>query len=171
MNRRGLLKAAGAAVAVAITPAFLTDTKLKILRGQFRNGRQLYEVIDDIVYRSAILGGDLTIPRGYVTDLASVPKAPLMWWMAGGTGNEAAVVHDWLYTAHTFNGKKISRATADAVLREAITASEDKQAPGWLMWLAVRIAGGGSWKEPGPIQPDPVAAVIGAQEALGRAGA
>jgi hypothetical protein len=142
--------------------AFLTPVDLRILRGQFREERQLYELLADVRYQSDVLGAVLTVPKGFITDLASVPRRPLEWWLAGGRGNEAAVLHDFLYTAHAVNGKPVSRATADAVLREAI-ALDDADAPGWLMWLAVRVGGSHSWGSDGPAQPSEVSAAIDAQ--------
>ena len=142
---------------------FLTPTDLRVMRGQFRQGRQLFSLIAAVAYESDRLGGVVLVPAGYVTDLASVPKLPLAWLAAGGTGTEAAVIHDFLYTTHAFNDEPISRATADAVFREAIAASQDKTAPGWLMWLAVRIGGSGAWKSQGPEQPEHVAAFIASE--------
>ena len=139
---------------------FLTSTDLRVMRGQFKGGRQLFELIEDVVYESDLLGGVVIVPAGYVTDLASVPKLPLAWLVAGGTGSEAAVIHDYLYVVHAHNDEPITRATADAVFREAIAASGDTKAPGWLMWLAVRLGGGGAWDAPGPVQPDHVAVFL-----------
>jgi hypothetical protein len=136
---------------------FLTPTDLRVLRGQFRKGRQLFEVLADVVYESDILDGCVTVPKGYVTDLASVPKLPLTWFLAGGTGAEAAVIHDWLYMTHAANGKAIKRSTADAVFSEAIKASGDTAAPAGLMWLAVRVGGFLAWGDEGPEQPTAVA--------------
>ena len=133
------------------------------MRGQFRQGRQLFSLIAAVAYESDCLGGVVLVPAGYVTDLASVPKLPLAWLAAGGTGTEAAVIHDYLYTVHAFNDEPISRATADAVFREAIAASGDTKAPGWLMWLAVRVGGSGAWKAQGPEQPDHVAAFLASE--------
>lgn len=142
---------------------FLTSTDLRVLRGQFKEGRQLFSLINAVAYESDLLGGIVVVPAGYVTDLASVPKLPLAWLMAGGTGTEAAVIHDYLYWVHAFNDEPISRAKADAVFREAIAASEDTKAPGWLMWAAVRLGGWASWDKPGPIQPDHVAVFLNAE--------
>lgn len=42
--------------------------------------------------------GRFTVPKGFQTDLASIP-APWRWiWPPHGHYTEAAVVHDWLYT-------------------------------------------------------------------------
>jgi hypothetical protein len=36
-------------------------------------------------------------PAGFVTDFASVPRLPLAWLIAGGTGHWEAVIHDAMY--------------------------------------------------------------------------
>ena len=142
---------------------FLTDLKLTLLRGQFRSGRQLFKLDAPLVYESDRLQATITVPWGFVTDMASVPKLPLAWLLAGGTANEAAVIHDWLYSSHAVGDRPITRAEADAVMREAIPASQDPNAPAVLMWLAVRLGGFGAWNADGPWQPPHVSSVINAQ--------
>jgi hypothetical protein len=54
---------------------------------------------EDLVYHSDILGRVVTVPTGYTTDLASVPR--LMRWIvpvANAKNRKAAVVHDYLCT-------------------------------------------------------------------------
>lgn len=51
------------------------------------------------------------------------------------------------------------------MLREALKAI-DPEAPGWLMWLAVRVGGSGSWGSDGPAQPPGVTAAIAADQAI-----
>lgn len=132
---------------------FLCDLKLTLLRGHFRSGRQLFRLDAPLLYESDLLGAVIEVPQGFITDMASVPKLPLAWLLAGGTANEAAVVHDWLYTAHAAVARPVTRRQADAIFREAIPASEDPNAPAFLMWLAVRAAGWISWRGEGPSQP------------------
>lgn len=144
--------------------AFITSTDVRVLRGQFREGRQLFQLLNQVAYQSDLLRGIVLVPAGYITDFASVPKLPMTWLLAGGTAYEAAVVHDWLYTTHAFEGKPIERSKADAVFREAIKASEDTKAPAWLMWLAVRAGGGGAWAAAGPEQFEHVDAAIEAAQ-------
>lgn len=155
--KRRLFLAGAAATAAA---AFLTPTTVTVLRGQFREGRQLFRLYEPVRYYSAILGGVVEVPAGYVTDFSSVPRVLFAYLIAGGTAYEAAVIHDWLYTVQAFNGKSIERSVADDVFSEAIKASEDTKAPSWLMWLAVRVGGRGSWKGAGPAQPPDVTAAI-----------
>jgi hypothetical protein len=139
---------------------FVTSLETKLLRGQFKQGRQLYQLLSPLVYESDLLGVAIIVPAGFVTDMASVPKLPLTWLLAGGTANEAAVIHDWSYTVHAVGRKPITRRQADALFREAIAASEDTTAPSWLMWLAVRLGGSGAWDAQGPEQPEHVQPLI-----------
>lgn len=90
---------------------------------------------------SPALGGHITVPTGFVTDLASIPK--LFWNILPPFGKytEAAVIHDWLYRTH-----KIPRAGADAILLEAMDLC---RVPAWqrrVIYLAVRIFGGFAYR-------------------------
>jgi hypothetical protein len=124
-----------------VTPLFLTPLRLE----QIRPGRWI--LLDDLVYRSAILG-TIRVPKGFVTDLASVPRLPFAYWLAGGRGNAPAVVHDFLYRVQRHGNLKVSRSTADAVFYEALGAAQHAE-PGWaatLMWLGVRSFGWIPWQ-------------------------
>lgn len=94
-----------------------------------------------LVYASDSLQRVLTIPAGFVTDLASIPQ--VLWNILPPIGryDHAAVVHDFLYQN---NG--VTRAQADVVLREAM---EVKQVPAWMRWTiysGVRVGGWLPWK-------------------------
>lgn len=65
-------------------------------------------------YQSDLIGV-ITIPVGFVTDFASVPRIGLIYAFLGDTAHEPAVVHDWLY----YSGL-VAKATADKVLLEAM---------------------------------------------------
>lgn len=93
-------------------------------------------------YKSDALDGQVVVvPMGYVTDFASVPRAPLIYWLCGNTSTEASVIHDYLY-----DKKYVTRATADAVLREASIVSGVPRWRAWLMWAGVRCFGATHWK-------------------------
>jgi hypothetical protein len=57
----------------------------------------------------------VTVPEGFITDLASIPKFFRMFISGAKETRKPAVIHDYLYQA-----KIESRAWADAVFREAI---------------------------------------------------
>jgi hypothetical protein len=89
-----------------------------------------------LVYQSDVAKTTFTVPAGFKTDLASVPRLPVIYWLCGDTSSKAAVVHDYLYTTGA-----VPREVADAVLREA---SGVTGVPWWrrtLMYWGVRIGG------------------------------
>jgi hypothetical protein len=93
-------------------------------------------VCKPVIYQSDVAKQTFTVPEGFHTDLASVPRLPVVYWLTGGTSTEAAIVHDYLYSTGL-----VPRETADAVLREA---SQVTGVPGWrrwLMWAGVRLGG------------------------------
>jgi hypothetical protein len=139
--------------------AFLTQLGLNRLpvdgsadrRGSWQLQRRL-------TYRSAIAGRTFAVPRGFVTDLASVPRVPVAFLFAGDCAHAAAVVHDWLYTVHPDG---MTRADCDAVFREAAAVCGEPAWRCWLMWLGVRAGGAGPWDAAGQVQPIAVAADLG----------
>ena len=117
-----------------IHPAFLSTLQVaKLPDGQWR-------LLAPLRYQSAVLGALLEVPTGFLTDLASVPRLPLAYLLAGDTAHEAAVVHDWLY-----QNRISTRAQADAVLDEAMAVTGEPRWRRLLMWSAVRAAGGWAW--------------------------
>lgn len=94
-----------------------------------------------LAYRSFLLGL-VTVPAGFDTDFASVPRVPVVFWLTGDTAKEAAVVHDWLYRT-----QKVTRKMADQVLAEAATCGIPPE-PHWrrlLLYAGVRAFGWWSW--------------------------
>jgi hypothetical protein len=97
-------------------------------------------LVQDLLYVSDVAKRMFTVPAGFQTDLASVPRLPLVFLLAGDCAREAAVVHDYLYSTH-----QVDRATADAVLREASAVTG---VPWWrrqLMYAGVRMGGASHW--------------------------
>lgn len=93
-----------------------------------------WELTTPFVYYSETTNDTYTVPIGFVTDFASVPRIPGAYYLAGNTAHKAAVVHDFLCRT-----KLVSRLMADEVFLEAM---KDQQVPAWrrwLMFLGVRI--------------------------------
>jgi hypothetical protein len=96
--------------------------------------------------------GEITVPAGYITDLASVPR--LAWAIiAPFDVARAAVVHDILYEKingafkkgiiKTKSEREIYRTIADKVFKQGMEFAEPKVA-GWKIWSAyntVRVFG------------------------------
>lgn len=158
-----------AVVASIRAPEFLATLALK-RAGRPDSGRWL--LTERFGFYSAELGREIWAPVGFETDLASVPRWPVIYWLTGATADEAAVIHDLLYTLK----KDVSRAQADAVFAEAIAVIarmkqaelEAEKVPAWrrklaelgddarraAMWAGVRAGGGAYWKEPTAKVPD-----------------
>jgi len=64
--------------------------------------KDIWILLSDFVYHHAptdYLQEDftVTVPAGFYTDWASVPRLPWVYMKYGNTGHEAALVHDYLY--------------------------------------------------------------------------
>lgn len=81
------------------------------------------------------------VPKGFVTDLASIPS--YLWPIMTKTGRygNAAIYHDWLYVEQCCD-----RATADRVFDRALKDMGVDDATRQIMWAAVRVFGGKGWK-------------------------
>lgn len=94
------------------------------------------EILRSLVFYSAHMDRVFVVPVGFITDLASVPRLPVIYWLFGGVADEAAALHDYLYTGI------ISRKDADEVFAEACKATGKNALTRGPMWAAVRVAGG-----------------------------
>lgn len=97
-------------------------------------------LVQPLLYQSDVALETFTVPAGFRTDLASVPRLPLVYWACGSCANEAAVVHDFLYGA-----RLVDRATADAVLLEASAVTGVPWLRRTLMYWGVRLFGASHW--------------------------
>jgi len=83
-----------------------------------------------------------TVPRKYLSDLATVP-----WWAQwavpkSGRYNQAAVLHDYFYT-HLYN--QYNKAYADKIFLEAMTVLGVAKWRRYVMYNAVKIGGKGNY--------------------------
>lgn len=100
-------------------------------------------LLSDLVYASDVANRIITVPKGFQTNLASVPRVPFIYELVGNTSSKAAVVHDWLYSSY-----EVPRVMADRILNEASAATGVPAWRRWVMWAGVRLGGGAYWKEP-----------------------
>ena len=103
-------------------------------------GDQEWQLLAPLVYQVSAVE-TYTVPAGFRTDLASIPRIFFLTTPPIGAYDQAAVLHDWLY-----NTQAISRAQADGIFRQAMMTS----GVGWYtrtkMYVAVRIFGAPIWK-------------------------
>ena len=84
----------------------------------------------------------VTVPLGFLTDFASVPRPFWIIFPPDGQYTQAAVVHDYLYAT-----KSYERKYCDKVFLEAM---EVLNVPKWkrkIIYRAVRMFGGFCWKK------------------------
>lgn len=129
---------AGRLVLAALAPAELrarnASAQLWMLAGEFAVLSQNF--------------GRVVVPAGFVGDLASVPR-----WALPYLDDDApeilygSIVHDWIYSRQgELPGRRLTRAEADELLRLCMLACGARPAQARLVWLAVRLGGGGHWK-------------------------
>lgn len=132
----------------------LDNKKVPSLKG----GRSLWGLQRPLTYSQGDKGETITVPAGFVTDLASVPRWAWTLVPPDGPWVKAAIIHDYLYaTAGTGIWKKhpasitrsspYSRLEADRIMREAM---ENRGVPALfrnLIYLAVRFGGGPDWND------------------------
>lgn len=106
-----------------------------------------WQLIESLVYEYAGSrapddpGVIITVPVGFVSDLASIPQLFQPLIPVNDAHCAAAVLHDYLYAS-----KEVPRAVADAIFRQAM---KDDWVPRWkrvLMWAAVRAFGSWAWR-------------------------
>lgn len=84
----------------------------------------------------------LTLPVGWVSDLASIPKVLRNVLDVDGMSRCPALLHDGLY-----NCQQTSRAFADAQLRRALELYGESSFTAGVYWAGVRVGGWKPWDD------------------------
>ena len=113
---------------------FLSELEIKSCPGN----ESLWELESPLIYESD-LAGMITVPKGLYTDLASVPRVPLIYIAWGNRAHRAAVVHDYLYRIDATPA--LSYSLCNAVFREAMEATGASFKIRWPMWCGVFLGG------------------------------
>ncbi len=105
------------------------------------NGRG-YKTARTFAYDLGFKGSGLTVtvPEGFQTDLATVPRA--LWWLFPPHDPQyaaAAVLHDYLYSWRSPDGEPFDRATADGIFLEAVLILGVARWKALAMFVAVRL--------------------------------
>lgn len=84
----------------------------------------------------------INIPRGFVTDFASVPSSFWSWMPPVGRYGLPAIVHDWLYWDQT-----LPRSQADDIFQAALNDLNVSSFRKFILYRSVRWFGGKYWRE------------------------
>lgn len=80
-----------------------------------------WQLIKPLRYESEIAGRIITVPFGFSTDFASVPrKSVIAWGLFGGRGMRPAVVHDYITRQREFNRDKCDNIFLEAMKVEGM---------------------------------------------------
>ena len=102
------------------------------------------------------------VPAGFETDLASIPRIPVVWFLWGDRVHREGVLHDFAYRINSYYhvksafgawmpvDKQLTRKEADDLLFEAIKSESPchKGEPCWVsypIWAGVRAGGWGAY--------------------------
>lgn len=123
---------------------FLTEPAVRILLPERLHALDLvgaqFEVTEDLTYQSDLFG-PRTIPAGFISDLASIPRFALGYLNSDDPRISAiSMVHDWEYTR-----KALTRLQCDQLLREGMIALGARPTMAAVVYAAVRLGGGSHW--------------------------
>jgi len=91
---------------------------------------------------------NIDVPKGFKTDLASVPWPAVMFIPKSGKGNQAFVLHDFLYFKRgKINNREYSRSKCDRIFLEAMHVLDVNWFKRKIIYRAVRLGGWVPWKK------------------------
>lgn len=115
-------------------PSFTTPLDLEYLDGR------TYRLLTAFQYDAS--GFTVTVPAGFITDFASIPRPLWVLFPPTGRYGKAAVVHDYLYRTPGL----VSKAIADATFLEAMGVLGVPWLTRHLLYRSVSLFGGSSYK-------------------------
>ena len=104
-----------------------------------------WALLSDLVYESDLLCCPVTVPKGFITDLASVPRVPIIFDLWGNRAHHEAVIHDYLYTIGSVPDVSIGKA--NKVFLEAMRVRGKPYYIAAPMYEGVCLGGFCHWKK------------------------
>ena len=80
------------------------------------------------------------VPKGFETDLASIPVALRSLLDRNGVSRRPAALHDWCYHSHC-----LPRRKADNLLRRALISEGETRFRAWVYGAGVRLGGASAY--------------------------
>lgn len=116
---------------------FLTELDAKLVDDV------IWELDTPLVYESDLLKCTLTVPKGFQTDFASVPRIPVVYWFFGDRAHRESVLHDYLYRIDS--EPVVTYNKANGVFYEAMELRGKSAFVRYPMWWGVTCGGFGSY--------------------------
>lgn len=115
---------------------FLTDLDMRHLY------KDKYVLLSELKYQVQKSSTTVSVPKGFKTDLASIPRI-LRSLVTGQDGTQkAAVLHDYLYAT-----KKGKRGWADKIFLDAMQECGVNWLRRRIYWAGVRVGGWVAWND------------------------
>lgn len=120
----------------------MKETQLNLTPDGFKTWRLTNDFTQEIKvrFRNGYCNFPITVPKGFRTDLASIPRIFWMILPPFGRYSQAAVIHDYLYSI------KYPRDLADKIFYESMLRYGTYKWKAKIMYYAVRIFGKTAWK-------------------------
>lgn len=96
-----------------------------------------YQVEEDIEYK--VFGGELIVPKGFITDLASIPLQLQGVIPKRGLYDAGAILHDYLYSSQSVY--PINREDSDKIFYKVMIECGVDKKTAMLFYNAVRVGG------------------------------
>ena len=141
MKKKVVLLAAVVSILIVRTPVNSQQKMDPVDFKPFVDGRN-WIVRERLTYRIGISQDSITVPVGFVTDLASIPPALQSFIQQNGPSLLPAVVHDYLYWKQT-----CTRDQSDQILLLAMIEHAVPEAQRFAIYQAVHFAGMFAWDE------------------------
>jgi hypothetical protein len=112
---------------------------------EFLSGLDVTEIeegiwkLDSALIYDSDLAGVITVPGGFQTDFASVPRVPIAFMLFGNRAHRESVVHDYLYRIDAV--PCVSFDMANKVFLEAMKCRGKSSFVRWAMYLGVCLGG------------------------------
>ena len=103
-----------------------------------------WSLVAPLVWSGSSTSPAFIVPVGFLTDLASIPRAlrNLPAFDPNGRSRKAAVGHDWLYWWQGWGKERADRFLHEAMIAEGCSAADAEA-----FYLAVHEFGGSSWED------------------------
>lgn len=111
--------------------------------GRDHKGRKTYRLTRDITYCVGSLADPfwkVTVHKGFITDLATIPWPFRLIFRPDGKYAQAAVLHDYLLHIYRYSrSKTFSRIVIDAIFYESMLVLKVNRIVASIFYYAVRI--------------------------------
>lgn len=113
-------------------------TKFKNKASVTHIGKKLFRLNEPLTIYSNALGIEVTAPKGFLTDFASIPWFAQSFVQVLGNNIRSAIIHDWLCTNKGKEKTKLTQKQADALFLEGLKIDEVRWGKARIMAAGVR---------------------------------